>query len=329
VPGLSVVDRLTSDDVTAVRDLVERVTEADGVGPMSEHVLLHLPAGGDERVRHVLARADDGKLVGYAHLDVTDPVEGSSAELAVDPDARRAGIGRSLVDALLGEAADGRLRLWAHGSHPAAGALASELGFSRARVLLQMRRALDTPLPSASLPSGVTVRTFEVGHDEEAWLALNARAFAEHPEQGKWGRQELQLRLGEPWFDPSGFFLAFRGSRLVGFHWTKVHGGWVGDEQIEQPGAEHGRYFGGELVDDDPAGHAHEPVGEVYVVGVDPSEQGHGLGPALTLVGLHSLRDRGLTEVILYVDESNVAAVRTYERLGFSTSITDVSYTRG
>ena len=74
--------------------------------------------------------------------------------------------------------------------------------------------------------------------------------------------------------------------------------------------------------------HDHPPVGEVYVVGVDPSERGRGLGPALTLLGLQHLRERGLPEVMLYVDEDNVAARRVYERLGFTRAMTDVCFTR-
>jgi mycothiol synthase len=311
VPDLDVLDHLSPADVDAVRHLVDRVTESDGVGPLSEHVLLHLPGGGDDGVFHVLVRSG-GRLVGYAHLDVTDRVAGSSAELAVDPDARKQGHGRALAGALLDRTPDGRLRLWAHGDAPAAAALAAARGFARTRVLLQMRRPLDAPLPAVALPAGVVVRTFEVGRDEQAWLEVNRRAFADHPEQGRWGRKELDLRLAEPWFDPAGFFLAERagpGGRpvLVGFHWTKVHGGR--------------RRGDGE--------HGHPPVGEVYVVGVDPAEQGRGLGPALTLLGLHSLRDHGLREVLLYVDQSNVAAVKTYERLGFTTAAVDVCYARG
>jgi mycothiol synthase len=301
----AVLDRLPPADVEAVRRLVDSVTASDGVGPLSEHVLLHLPGGGDDGVSHVLARDGTGRLRGYAHLDVTDQVAGSSAELAVAPEARAQGVARTLVETLLSRTPDGRLRLWAHGDTGAAAALAAALGFARTRVLLQMRRSLDEPLPDLHLPDGVTVRTFEVGRDEDGWLEVNRKAFADHPEQGRWGRKELELRLAEPWFDPAGFFLAERDGRLVGFHWTKVHGSNSGQA------------------------HGHEPVGEVYVVGVDPAEQGHGLGRGLTLLGLHSLRDRGLHEVLLYVDQSNAAAVRTYQRLGFTTSLTDVCYARG
>jgi mycothiol synthase len=300
---LTVLDRLTADDVEAVRALVDRATAADGVGPMSEHVLLHLPGGGDEGVQHVLAREADGTLAGYAHLDVTDRVAGSSGELVVDPAARGRGHGRALAEALVAGSPDGRLRLWAHGDAAPAAALARALGFGRTRVLRQMRRPLADALPEVVLPDGVAVRAFAPGEDEEAWLEVNARAFADHPEQGRWTRTELDLRLAEDWFDPAGFFLAEQDGRLVGFHWTKVHGAGPG--------------------------HAHEPVGEVYVVGVDPSAQGQGLGRALTLVGLRWLRDRGLAEAILYVDEENAPAVRTYERLGFTTALVDVCYGRG
>ena len=315
--------RLEPPDIAAVHLLVEQATAADGTAPLSEHVLLHLPRGGDAEVRNLLVRDDDGAVLAYAHLDVTDAVEGSSAELVVAPSARRRGLGRALVTALLEHSPDGRLRLWAHGDSPAAAALAASLGFGRSRVLLQMRRSLATPLPEVVLPDGVRLRTFRPGEDERAWTEINNRAFADHPDQGGWAVDEVRLREQEPWFDPAGFFLAERDvdgtPRLVGFHWTKVHGGHRADEPHEQPlDTPH-----------DHAHHDHPPIGEVYIVGVDPSEQGRGLGPALTLAGLHSLQQRGLADVLLYVDESNAAAVRTYTRLGFERHATDVMYRRG
>lgn len=320
-----VLGRLEPADVAGVHALVARATSADATPPLSEHVLLHLPRGGDAEVRNLLVRGAGDRVVAYAHLDVTDAVEGASAELVVDPSARGEGVGRALTEAVLAQTPDGRLRLWAHGDRPEAAALASSLGFRRSRVLLQLRRSLATPLPEVALPEGVRLRTFRPGEDEQAWTELNNRAFAGHPDQGGWSVAEVRLRKQEPWFDPEGFFLAERSedgqARLVGFHWTKVHGGHGADEPHEHPtgtGHEH-----------DHEHHDHPPVGEVYVVGVHPSEQGRGLGAALTLTGLRSLQERGLSDVLLYVDESNGAAVKTYTRLGFERHATDVLYRRG
>ena len=81
--------RLDPQDLPALVALIDRITEHDGMRPLSEHVWLHLKGGGDDRGQHVVARAEDGTFVGYAHLDVTDEVEGPSAELAVDPRERR------------------------------------------------------------------------------------------------------------------------------------------------------------------------------------------------------------------------------------------------
>ena len=190
------------------------------------------------------------------------------------------------------------VRIWAHGDLPAAAALARAAGFAAMRSLFLMRRSLREPLPEARLPAGITLRAFVPGQDEGEWLALNAAAFAAHPEQGSWTRAELEHREAQPSFDPAGFFLAVRAGHLAGFHWTKIH---------------------------EPAG-GGERTGEVYVVGVHPAEQGTGLGRALTVAGLHYLRGREIPQVVLYVDGENAAAIRLYDSLGFAHIGTDVMY---
>ena len=222
-PAISVPGRLSESEVAAVLALVRAAAEEDGVGPLSEHVMLHLRYGGDPSARNLLL-VSGGELVGYAHLDPTDPVAGPSGELVIHPGRRGQGLGLELLNALVAEANGRQLRLWAHGDLPAAARLAPAAGFKRVRALWQMRRSLQARLELPQLGTGVTVRTFEVGRDEDEWIDLNARAFATHPEQGGWTRADLDLREREPWFDPAGFFLAERGGKLVGFHWTKIHG---------------------------------------------------------------------------------------------------------
>ena len=210
---LTVTGQLEAGQAAEVMRLVEAAAEADGVSPLSEHVRLHLRYGGDPRARNVLLTTA-GELTGYAHLDPTDPVEGPSGELVIHPAHRGRGQGMAIVQALLAEA-DGRpLRLWAHGDAPAAARLAETAGFGRIRALWQMDRSLREPIEEPRYPADVTVRTFIVGQDEDPWVKLNRRAFARHPEQGAWTREDLDLREREPWFDPDGFFLAERDGRL-------------------------------------------------------------------------------------------------------------------
>jgi mycothiol synthase len=312
-------EHLSPEQVEQVLDLMRAAGDTDGALPLSEHVVLHLRHGGEAPAVHLLAFEEPRqRVVGYAHVDTTDAVEGASAELVVHPQHRRRGLGRALVTAAMAVADErnsGRLRLWAHGDHPSASALAIRLGFDRARVLLQLRRSLFAPLEEVALPAGVRLRPFRPGADDEAWLALNAAAFAEHPEQGKWTLDDLHVRIREPWFDAAGFLLAESADGgLLGFHWTKVHGE---EHAHPHPGEPHG---------DTP--HAHEPIGEVYVLGVAPQAHGGGLGKALTLAGLWHLRNRGLAQVMLYVDESNTRAVALYQRLGFVRWSNDVSFQR-
>lgn len=307
------LDRLTPEEVRSVVRLASAAGDADGALPLSEHTMLHLRHGGDEPSVHLVVR-DGEELLGYTHVDVTDRVEGPSAELVVHPMHRRRGLGRALVTAAITAArqADeaGRLRLWAHGDHPSANALALSLGFRRSRVLWQMRRSLFSGLPELTVPEGVRLRAFRPGEDDQEWVRLNRRAFAGHPEQGRWRLTDLRLRMREPWFDPAGFLLAEStgDGGLLGFHWTKVHGAVRADQDEQR--------------------HGHDPIGEVYVLGVDPAAHGMGLGRCLTIAGLRYLRNRSLDQVMLYVDESNEGARALYTRLDFARWSTDVLFTR-
>ncbi|WP_309049563.1 mycothiol synthase [Streptomyces sp.] len=286
-------DELSPEQVQDVLDLLEAADRADGVHAVSEQGRLYLRNGRREGVRHFLLTVGPA-LYGYAQLEETDPVEAPAAELLVHPAHRGRGHGRALGTALL--AASGkRLRVWAHGGRSAARHLAQVLGLTLFRELRQLRRPLSPlDLPEPVLPEGVTVRTFVPGQDDAAWLAVNAAAFAHHPEQGSLTQRDLDDRMAEPWFDPKGFFLAERDGRIVGFHWTKTH--------------------------------AEEQLGEVYVVGILPEAQGGGLGKALTAIGLRHLAAQTLPTAMLYVDADNTAAVRVYEGMGFTTHEVDLMY---
>ncbi|MFK4145725.1 mycothiol synthase [Streptomyces sp. NPDC004065] len=291
--SIETCSQLSPEQAEAVHGLLAAAARVDGRQAVSEQGRLRLRGGPRPGVSHLLLRVD-GELAGYAQLEDTDPVEAPAAELVVHPAHRGRGHGRALGTALL--AASGkRLRVWAHGGHSAARHLAQVLGLTLFRELRQMRRPLtDSGLPEPVLPPDVTVRTFVPGEDDAAWLAVNAEAFAHHPEQGSLTQRDLDDRKAEPWFDPHGFFLAERDGRLIGFHWTKVH--------------------------------REERLGEVYVLGVRPGAQGGGLGRALTLIGLRHLAGQGLPTAMLYVDADNKAAVSVYERLGFTTYETDLMY---
>ena len=288
----STLDRLSPAEADAVRRLVADAAAVDGTSALNEAALLALDHPGD--VRHVLARAEDagpGALLrGYAQLA---PGDGSTTgQLVVHPDVRRRGVGSALLGALLA-LAPSRLQVWAMGGTAAAQALADRAGLRLARELLVMTRPLGADLRAPRVPDGVTVRTFEPGRDEQAWLGVNARAFASHPEQGALTADDLAQRMAEPWFDPRGFFLAERDGVLVGFHWTKQHAG---------------------------------TLGEVYVLGVDPGSGGAGLGGALLDTGLAHLRAAGDTEVELYVEGDHAGAVGLYTGRGFTTASRDVMY---
>lgn len=235
-------------------------------------------------------------FTGPAHEDGFALLRRGELNLAVVPDARRRGLGRAMATEVLDGVTD-RVAAWSHADHPGAASLAADLGFERTRVLWVMRLAADAPIESTD----VRLRSFRSG-DERELLRVNAAAFAHHPEQGALDHAGLEERMAEPWWNPEDLLIAEEDGRVLGFHWTKLH----------------------------PAEPGRTPVGEVYVLGVDPAAQGRGLGRTLTLAGLAHLRDRGAGEILLYVEADNDPAVALYRRVGFvhDDRDTHVQYTR-
>jgi mycothiol synthase len=261
--------------------LIQRARTADGQPPFSDQSLVDLRTG----ERRLLAVDESAAAL----------VSDTEAELVVDPDARGRGIGTALLDRVL-DSAHGDLLLWAHGDHPAARALAASHNLAAVRELLHMRADLsETTSSGTASPSAASsdITPFRVGQDDDEWVALNARAFEHHAEQGSVTRTDLTELIGEEWFNADDFLLLRDDSaRIVGYCWLKIEGA----------------------------------SGEFYVVGIDPDRQGEGFGRRLTVAGLARLRERGVTDAHLYVEGDNLAAVSLYRSLGFARDAVDIQY---
>jgi mycothiol synthase len=286
---------LDATELAAVTALLDRAASVDGRRPLSERKWIDLVEAGPEGLASVVVRVDGGSPpVGFAQVSGHGGAWG--VELVVDPAERDRGV--EIGTALVGGAVDaiaraggGELHQWVTHADDGDDRVAAASGLTPGRDLLQMRR----PLPLSEASEQPT-RPFVPDADDEAWLAVNNRAFAGHPEQGGWTAATLAARRREPWFDPEGFLLHERDGRLAGFCWTKIH-------------ADH-----------------TPPIGEIYVIGVDPDFQGHRLGRPLVVAGLDSLARRGAGIGMLYVDAANRSAMRLYRDLGFEVDHVDRAY---
>lgn len=289
MPGIQVVAALTPPQVAAVRRVLDRAAAVDAQAALDQGAWEETLAAPPPGFTALLAQSASG-LAGYAQVQPGDT--GWELAVVVDPAARLPGstvgpdLARAAVEAVASQGG-GDVRLWATDPRPEQDRAARAAGLVARRVLYQMRCPLPVDASRRRPDDALTARAFRPGQDEEAWLEVNNRAFAWHPEQGGWDRATLADREAEPWFDPEGFLLHEEGGRLLGFCWTKVH-------PAEDP-----------------------PLGEIYVIAVDPAAGRRGLGRRLTLAGLDHLAGRGLPVGMLYVEADNRPALGLYIELGF------------
>ena len=293
---------LTLRDRQEIHELVSRVQLKQGFRPLSDQAWLAFQSPDQNGFAAIVARSEPGAgasdtslgstIVGYAQI--AQATDSATCEIVVEPTEHFIATAAELLNVAL-TLVSGPLCWWAFDQAAEHIAVAERVGLHSSRQLLQMRRTLPVMGPNPASPA-VQTRPFVPGVDNEAWLQVNNRAFARHPEQGGWTADMLEQRIREPWFNADGFLLHEVHGRLAGFCWTKIHAG------------------------------ATPPLGEIYVIAADPDFAGRGLGTALTLAGLDWLARSDMTIGMLYVDASNRNAVTMYERLGFNVFRTDVLY---
>jgi mycothiol synthase len=297
--NFEVIREVTHERLHGLKSLFDEVHDHDHHHALGEHKWLDLVHGGRLGFAGVVAEeVGHDHPVGYAHVSRHERPGGAEwgLEIVVHPEHRGIGVEVAVAQRaldLVREAGGGHLHLWVFQPTDMHDAIAHRLGLHRGRDLLHMRVALP-PKVNAEFPESVRIRPFEVGRDEDAWLDLNNRAFEHHPEQGAWDRETLERRMTFDWFDPSDILLAVDDAGLAGSNWTKL------DHE--------------------------ERTGEIYIIAVDPSRHGSGLGKALTVAGLEHMAERGMRDSTLYVDASNDKAVAMYRSIGFEVDHQDRAY---
>ena len=295
---MTLTQMLRSDDPALPEQLRRLATRSAPAGLADnrfdetwEHDLEQLVAAGILR--------EDGELVAYLggvieggqlHLDALVETEHHNPKAAIDE--LLALLAEEFSQTEVERAEDIEIFVWAKpsfGWHE--GLAGSESPLQPHRALHQMRAPMvDVLIGSEPL----LTRAFVPGTDDEALRLLNNRAFAQHPDQGGQNATRFQSGLEQAWVRPEGIRLYEVDNKLAGFCWTRIH---------QEP-----------------------PLGEIYVIGIDPDFHGQGLGGPMTAAGLHWLHQQGLDTAMLYVEANNEPALATYERLGFRTVRTDRSW---
>lgn len=262
--------------------MLARSVKADGFPLVSDQALIEARQG--RRTLTLLSLPPEARHTSTVEAHGFAILGSGELDLVIDPEWRGQGLASCALRRLLREHPDAssEIRTWVHGNQPAAEKLLAGHGFRPVRTLLRFERGAEgnprNPSTPSFAPAGFTFTSFRQS-DAADWVALNARVFADHPEQGAITIRDLEARLAEPWFNAEDFILLRNNDELIGYCWLKVDG----DE------------------------------GEIYVIGVSPDFAGQGLGSALLDEGIRLLVLRGVTRISLYVEADNQHAVRLYE----------------
>ncbi|MBG6214613.1 ribosomal protein S18 acetylase RimI-like enzyme [Cryobacterium sp. CAN_C3] len=324
VPGMAVSARSTTEDADVSQ--AGGSSADDGAGRGSEAGSGGVDGGTD-------GGADATIVVGAA-LGGRGEID-----LVIIPEYRRRGYGRAAARELVANEPNG-LTAWAHGDHPAARALASELRFVAARTLLELRKQLiaaeATSGPEAIAAEAATAPGTALESGAEPAAESGAGAFraaaARETEAGAsaalWGGSVSAFRPGvddADWVALNALVFAThpeQGAITEADLAARQAELWFNADDFLILRDAEDRMIGYNWLKVDGV------IGEIYVIGVHPDAAGRGLGRVLMQAGLQRLVDAGCATAALYVEADSVGAVHLYRALGFVDHTVDVQYRR-
>ena len=204
---------LAADDRAALAPLVDRAAAAGELRASSDpdpELLMKLLSVDPSLA---VGAFQEGGLVGFACPDFKLVV--------VEPDRRRLGIGRALVDGALATArtrGQPELILGVLSDDVAGLAFLRAMGFREHSTLWLLDLPRDVVPAAPAWPPGMTARPFDGARDVDAWIALFNEAFADHATPLQLDRAFIVAGLEDPAYaDEDIVLVEDDAGRLLGF----------------------------------------------------------------------------------------------------------------
>jgi mycothiol synthase len=308
---------LSADDAGPVAALLAAAEQVDDTGehPDAEDVAEWWRGWGLDPGRDGLALLDPaGLVVAYATVMASPTFRDALPvylEGRVRPDARGQGVGRALLAWQLGRGralhaeqhpeVPGALTVDVPGGMPSLEALARGAGFQAVRWYRDMQRPL-TELPETRPLAGADIVPFTWDRDDEVRRAHNAAFVRHHGSSERDSEAWTSLFTGQRSFRPDLSRLAVEDGAVIGYVLAYVF-------------------------EADTAARGAREV-DLGQIGVLQPARGRGVATALVAEVLQAAVRQDCQSAGLGVDTENVTgALRLYERLGFRTVRSRVSWT--
>jgi mycothiol synthase len=252
----------------------------------------------------------DGETAGMvsAHVDrFREERKGFIMNLGVLPKFRREGIATKLLETALENLRNRGMEVaetWAQTDRKDCMHLFEKFGFKQVRITSIMTRKLDI-VPEANTKSvQVTIRNMQVEKEKEIQLLneLDNETFKEHFNFRPRTIEETKYALFEmPWFTVQKWFFALQNGQPVGYSGIAIDEGLNKEKNLKW--------------------------GLIADIGVLKPNRRMGIGTSLMLHMMQSLKDLGMKDAFLYVDDMNpTGAIKLYEKLGFKTLRKSIMY---
>lgn len=305
-------------DYEALAELIRDANASDGTDwlPSAESLEHELAHDGSFRPSlDALVAEEAGRLAGV--VVTTWRQRGQKVvhqlELMVRPSHRRRGIGTALLEwaerhclerAEAGEAGPRDLprELGGWGAIGVEGhaQLAASHGFRPVRHGMEMHRATSGPIPESPMPAGLEVRPVRPEQHRAIWEA-DTEAFRDHWEAAVRTEDDFDWWFSRPGLDTSLWQVAWDGDEVAGSILTTLNADENARLGVNRAWLDH--------------------------ISVRRPWRRRGLAASLIASSLRLLAARGVEEACLGVDAENLSgAVRLYERMGFVTYHSGVTY---